>query len=142
MADLTTINASISATSLAVLVGSEFGFGPVPRVVVFEVRCASVALNLFDRSRRLRRPLKACFRIFKVSPMSLTARSTFTSVTSKTAGTATIILIVTAVLIFEGWCRHRTLTLILSISESTRSWRINSSRPPQTILGSIILQRN
>ncbi len=53
MADLTTINASISSTTLVALVGSEFGFGIVPRVVALRVRCASLALYVLAGNGRL-----------------------------------------------------------------------------------------
>jgi hypothetical protein len=130
MANLTTIYTSVSTTTFVVFVGSELGFSLVPRVVTFRVRYDSFAINVvLARNGWLRRTLKVCFHILRVIPMFLTARSTFVSITSKAAGNATNVLVVTDIRMFERWHRYRCLTLIPSSSETSRYWRVNRIRP-------------
>ena len=140
MANLTTINTCISPTMFVELVFGEFRLSFVPRVVTFPARCDFLVLNFFIKVVRLRRTLKICFRILRLSPIWFTGRSTFTPVTSKIIVIVTTALTNVAVRTCVRGHRHGCLTLILNISGTTISWNIYGSRPPQTILSSIILQ--
>ena len=136
MADLTTI----SSTTFVELVFSELCFSLVPRVVVFIAQCNFLVLFFVIRTARLQRTFKVCFCILKMSSISYTAKSTFTSVTSKIVVTAMTDLTNTAVRTFVRWHRYRCLTHVMSSSGTTISWNMYGSRAPQTILSNLILQ--
>jgi hypothetical protein len=86
MTNLTTIHTSTCITTSLDLISRHSFLGFVPRVVVPTV--ATFSFEMLAEGRGLRRPIKVCFSVLKMSPRSQSVRSIFTTTGSKAPVTA------------------------------------------------------
>jgi hypothetical protein len=91
MTDLTTIHTSTRITTSVELVGRQAFLGSIPRFVFLTVR-ATFPLRVLVEGSGLRRPLKVCFSVLRMSPRFQSVRNTLNTTRSKVAVTARIIL--------------------------------------------------
>ncbi len=121
MAYFTTVDTSIVVTTFVELVSRHSFLGPVSGVVIL-VETTFPPIHIFIKRRKLRRPLKVCFSILRLSPQPLAAGGIFMATASKVAVTAGIILPkIRRLRSLKTRLRYRTFPFILVCIRTTSS---------------------
>ena len=138
--DLTTIHTSTCITTSIDLVNRQSFLGFIPRVVVLAV-CTTFPLKVLVEGSGLGRPFRVCFSMLKMSPRSHSVRNTLTTIGSKAAVTARIILLKNDRLVsLRSRLLHRGFTLIMVRIRTALSRCNNCRRAPQRVFSNIVLQ--